>query len=196
VKSAIPFSWTRTEGGCVARLIPKTAFADRLPMEIGGITISAITLGQVTSVAPYSGREDAVSAALGALGLHFPAPGEFVVAGAARILWTGRSMALLSGAPAPEGLADNAALTDQTGALAMVELSGAGVEEALSRLIPVDLDQSAFAPGSTRRTLVGHMTASVTRLEPARFEIAVMRSMADTLLHDLERAIGTWAARP
>ncbi|MCC5975705.1 MAG: sarcosine oxidase subunit gamma, partial [Rubellimicrobium sp.] len=48
----------------------------------------------------------------------------------------------------------------------------------------------------TARTLVGHMTASVTRVAGEAFEIMVMRSMAGTLLHDMTEAARLVAARP
>lgn len=180
----------------MARLIAKRALAGHLPKEVGGITIAEVDPGPVTAIAPHGGREDAVSTTLEPLGLRFPKPGEVIEAEGARIVWAGRSLALLMGQAPPEALSRHAALTDQTGAQAIVVLSGQGLEEALARLIPVDLATAAFPPGATRRSLIGHMQGSVTRLGVDRFELAVMRSMGETLLHDLERAIGTWAARP
>lgn len=180
----------------MARLISKSAFARQLPLELGGITITESAPGPVTSVAPYRGQEAATGAALGALGLGWPAPGQSQTKGDTRIIWVGRSMALLMGAAPPEPLGAVAALTDQTGALAIVELSGSAIDELLARLVPVDLRAPVFPVGATRRTLIGHMTGSVTRTADDRIEIAVMRSMGETLLHDLTRAIGVWSARP
>lgn len=180
----------------MARLIAKSALAGHLPREIGGIAITEVHPGPVTSVAPFTGCEAAVTSALFSLGLRWPEAGEALTSGDARLLWTGRSMALLMGVAPPEGLAAHAALTDQTGALAIMALSGPGLDEALARLVPIDLAHAAFPAGATRRTLIGHMQGSVTRTGRDRFEIAVMRSMGETLIHDLARAIATWAARP
>jgi len=180
----------------VVRLIAKSALAGHLPRQIGGIAITEVHPGPVTSVAPFAGRGAEVSAALSPLGLRWPEPGEALASDAARILWVGRSMALVMGAAVPDGLAAHAALTDQTGASAIVDLSGEGLDEVLARLVPVDLRLSACPVGATRRTLIGHMQGSVTRTGPDRIEIAVMRSMGETMVHDLERAIGTWSARP
>lgn len=180
----------------MVRLIAKSALAGHLPRTIGGIAIHEVQPGPVTSIAPLARAVAEVSADLAALGLRWPAPGEALDAGAARIVWAGRETALLMGCVPPDGLGARAALTDQTGALAMVRLSGEGLEEALARLIPVDLTIAALAPGATRQTLIGHMRGSVTRLAPDAFEVAVTRSMGESLVDDLERAIATWAARP
>ena len=87
-----------------------------------------------------------------------------------------------------------AALTDQTDASAVVRIEGDAVEAVLARLVPVDLRIGSFAEGRTARTMVGHMTASVTRVGPMAFEVMVMRSMAATVVHELtEAAIGVQA---
>ncbi|MBM1221236.1 sarcosine oxidase subunit gamma [Ponticoccus sp. SC2-23] len=180
----------------MVRLIAKSPFARQLPVEIAGITITEVAPDPVTSVAPYRGQEAAAGAALSVLGLGWPEPGQTQADGAARIVWAGRSMALLMGVRPPEGLEARAALVDQTGAFAMVALSGPAIDEVLARLVPVDLRLPVFPVGATRRTLIGHMTGSVTRTAEDTIEIAVMRSMGETLLHDLTRAIGVWSARP
>lgn len=180
----------------MARLIARSPFAGQLPVALGGITISEVVAGPVTSIAPFRGKEASAGAALQAIGLGWPEPGQMLVSGEGRLLWAGRSMALLIGAEAPAALAAEAALTDQTGAFAFVDLQGPGIEDALTRLVPVDLRLSAFAVNTTRRTLIGHMPGSVTRTAEDRIELAVTRSMADTLIHDLTRAIRVWSARP
>jgi sarcosine oxidase subunit gamma len=97
-------------------------------------------------------------------------------------------------APVPD-LNGQAAITDQTDAWAVVRISGAGVEDVLARLVPIDLCAKTFRKGHTARTLIGHMTGSVTRLGPNSFEIMVMRSMASTLVHELETAAKGFAER-
>jgi heterotetrameric sarcosine oxidase gamma subunit len=54
---------------------------------------------------------------------------------------------------------------------------------------------SAFAVGATARTQLGHMNASITRTGDDTFLIAVFRSMAATLVHDLTTALEAVAAR-
>jgi sarcosine oxidase subunit gamma len=58
-----------------------------------------------------------------------------------------------------------------------------------------DLRAATFEPGHTAKTLLGHMTASVTRTGANAFEIMVFRSMAETLVEELTRAANAVAAR-
>ena len=90
---------------------------------------------------------------------------------------------------------EGAAQTDQTGANAVLRVEGPAVEAVLARLVPLDLRATAFPVGQTARTMVAHMMASVTRVGDAAFEVMVMRSMARTLVHDIEGAAKAVAAR-
>jgi len=180
----------------VARLIAKAPLEGVAPVEAGETRISASDLGRVTWVAPLAGKTRAVSAALkAALGVNFPGPNKAVAKGAARILWSGREQALLIGAPPPEALAGIAALTDQSDGLAALRIEGPLAEAALARLVPLDLGAGAFGRGATARTMLGHMTCSVTRLGAQGYEVLVFRSMARTALHELTRALKAVAAR-
>ena len=179
----------------MARLIASTPCAGLLPLTIGNITLTETALGTVTSVAPFRGQIGAVSDVLKADGLRFPAPGEIITAGRARIIWAGHGRALLCGVEPPVALGAVAALTDQTDANAVVRIEGDQTEAVLARLVPVDLRAKAFPAGTTARTMVGHMTASVSRVGPDAFDIMVMRSMAQTLVHDLSEAVIGVAAR-
>jgi len=174
----------------VASLFPVSPCAGHL----GTLTLSEVDPGPVTCVMPLRGQDKAVSAALTkAVGIGFPAPGRMLAKGVARALWTGRRQALVMGVPCP--VLDGAACVDQSDGWAMVQIEGQGVEDMLARLVPVDLRAPGFKRGHTARTLLGHMTASVTRTGAARFEVMVFRSMAETLIEDLERAARLITAR-
>jgi len=179
----------------VAKLIAKSPLAGLLPVQVGGLHVTEVALGQVTSIALYDGAQDAAGAALAELGLAFPAPGQTAQNVPVRILWSGRRTALLIGAPPPEALRAHAALTDQTGAQAALAITGAGADELLARLVPLDLRPAAFPNGQTARSTLGHMPASITRTGEG-FEILTFRSMAMSLVHELTRAARIWAARP
>ena len=179
----------------MARLFTAPVFP-ALPA-LPGLSLAEADWGEVTEIAPYKGRLDALSSALGeAFGLSFPTPGEALSSEGTRLLWVGPGRALLIGAAPPDGLSDHAALTGQTGGQAVLALEGPAVEDILARLVPVDLSLQVFPVGRTARSLIGHMTASVTRLGPQTFELAVMRSMAGTLLHEIEATARKVAARP
>jgi len=180
----------------VARLIAKAPLEGVAPVEAGETRISACDLGRVTWVAPLAGKTRAVSTALkAALGLSFPGLNKAVSKGEGRIIWAGREQALLVGVAPPEGLEGIAALTDQTDGIAAIRIEGSLAQATLARLVPVDLGAGAFGRGATARTMLGHMTCSVTRLGAQGYEVLVFRSMARTALHELTRALKAVAAR-
>ncbi len=111
------------------------------------------------------------------------------------MVWAGCGQALWIGTRAPDPKrAATAALTDQSDAWTVVRREGAGADDALARLTPLDLREGHFKRGHTARTLVGHMTAQITRTTKG-FEIMVFRSMAGTLVHELHVAMQSVAAR-
>lgn len=179
----------------MAKLIAKSAFAGLLPQEANGLHLSEVATGPVTSIAPFRGQDKVVSDALKAqFGIGLPRPNRSNAKDGVRLLWAGKGRTLLIGG-APTGLDDIAALTDQTGANAVMLAKGAGIEEVLARLVPMDLRRSQFKQGHTARTMLGHMNVSITRVGADAFEIMAMRSMAGTLLHDVTQASAAVAAR-
>lgn len=180
----------------MGELTAKTAFADTLPVILGGLSCVETDLGRLTSVAPFAGQAPAVSKVLqSAHGLTFPMSNRATGAAGTRAIWFGRQAALLAGpAPAP-GLSTLAALTDQTDAWAAATLSGPGAEDVLARLVPVDLRRAHFGEGHTVRSMLGHMNASVTRTGADSFLILVFRSMAGNLAHEVKEAMAAVVAR-
>ena len=163
-----------------------------LPLATTGARLSEVDPGPVTSVAPFRGREAAVARALGAA---FPSPGRVERIGEARLMWVGPGRALLIGRAPPEGLAGDAAVVDLSDAQAVLLLEGAQARDVLARLVPLDLRDSAFPEGAAARSLVNHMTATLSRVGPDAYEVMAMRSMAGTLVHEIETAMRGVAAR-
>ena len=177
-------------------LIATSPLADKAPQTIGTVTVSELTLGHLTSVAPYKGQRKALSEALKAAhGMAAPAPNRATGKDGARAIWFGRDMVLLAGPKAEAGLAKHAALTDQSDAWAVVRLEGAGAGDVLARLTPIDLRPTAFKRGHTARTDLQHMMASITRTGENSFQIMVFRGFAGTFWHDLTTAMEGVAAR-
>ena len=172
----------------MAELIPTLATDGHLPLEIGGMVLEDAQPEAITWVAHFNRKKAAVKRALGG----FPDAGEVIEVKAGRALSVGPDQALVLGAPVA---CEGAAVVDQSDAWTVVALDGAGARDVLARLTPLDLRDVALAEGRTARTLIGHMTASLTRVGPYRYEIMVFRSMTDTLLHELERAMKQVAAR-
>lgn len=167
-------------------LIAKSPCAGLLPASVGSMKAEEITPSAMTLIAPY-GSTAKSAAALKKLGLSYPSAGEVSTSGDARAIWFGHGSILLIGAPCP-AIAD-AAITDQSDAWATVRISGPQVEDVMARLTPVDMRLNHYAVGSTCRTEVMHMSASVTRVAEDAFDIMVFRSMARTLVHDLKTAM-------
>lgn len=180
----------------MADLIARLPYEGVLPLTIGAVTLDHEDLGALTSLAPFKGRKAALNDALKAAhDLSLPAPLRSSGKAGARVLWFGRSHYLLAGPEPDASLGQVAALTDQSDAWCVVRLSGAGAVDALARLVPVDLRPAVFKRGHTVRTQVQHMSASITRVGDDGFVILVFRSMAKTLVHDLQTAMEAVAAR-
>lgn len=179
----------------MAELKARTASGDALPLNIGAATLKELDLGSVTSVMPF-GDVAAVSSALEAAhGVAFPKPNRSVAKQACRCVWFGRNQALLIGPVPDAALKTDAAVVDQSDGWCAVSLSGAACEDVLARLVPVDLRKGYFKRGHTARTQLGHMMASVTRTGADEFMILVFRSMAITLIHEMEQAMKSVASR-
>lgn len=177
-------------------LIARSPLAGRPPLLIGDCRLAEIALGSVTSLAPFAGKEAALSKALkSGHGAGFPEPNRWLAGPSARLVWSGRAQAFLIGAAPEPGLAKCAALTDQTDAWAGLRLSGAAADSVLARLIPLDLRLAAFAVGHAARSQLQHVMVLILRTDAAEFELLVMRSFAQTAWHELEEAMKSVAAR-
>ena len=168
----------------MAKLNAKNPADGLLPLTEGEMTLAEVEVREIWSVAPYPGASAGI-----------PSPNRSSGKEGARMIWAGRDQALWIGTRAPDPkLAETAALTDQSNAWTVVRLEGQGSGDALARLTPLDLRDSQLKRGHTARTLVGHMTAQITRTTKG-FEIMVFRSMAGTLVHELHVAMQSVAAR-
>nr|WP_045681521.1 sarcosine oxidase subunit gamma [Roseovarius sp. BRH_c41] len=173
-----------------------TPCAGLLPVTVGGLKLSEVAAGRITSLAPYRGCEATLSEVMQAAhGLAWPEPGRMTGGAEARAIWFGREMALLIGPDPVSGLADHAALSDQSDAWAVLQLEGRQAGEVLARLCPLDLRASVFEPGHTARTELAHMAGSVSRIATDLWQVMVFRSMATTLVHEVETAMRRVAAR-
>lgn len=178
----------------MANLLATAPLGYMKPTVLAQTTLAQMDWAQITSIAPFAGREGDVTAALGALGLGFPAPNTFVCSGAACIAWTGRAQAFLIGADCPD-LGDAAAITDQSDAWARMTLSGPAAVDVLARYVPVDLRLSALPVGAAIRSQLYHVPLCLMRSGADAFELLVFRSMAQTAWHEMETALKAIAAR-
>lgn len=183
----------------MADLQPSSPLGHMRPVQIGTSLLTEVVPESVHAILPFPGQMPAASRMLAAqLGAGFPQPGRSAVGhGDLRLLWAGREQAFAVG-PMPDEvsahLAQHAAVADVSAAWVVLRLSGPDTEEVLARLTPLDLHRDVFRVGHTARTEVQHMTALLVRM-PSAIEIWGMRSMAETLRHDLIRAMRSVAAR-
>ena len=173
-------------------LIAKSALEGQ-SLTIGGVTLTELDPGPITSVALFPGGAKLAAKGLKALGLSFPAPNTFTDKKGARIVWTGRDQCFLMSVAAPA--LEGAAVTDQSDGWTVLGLSGPGAVEVLARLVPIDLRLAAFPVGRAARTQVNHMNAVILRTGDYALEILVFRSMARTAWHELESTMAMVAAR-
>lgn len=178
----------------MANLLATTPLGYVRPLTAAQTSLAQMDWVQITSIAPYAGRLAQVSADLGTLGLRFPAPNRFEVAGEARLAYAGRDLAFLMGAPCPD-LGDAAATTDQSDAWARLSLTGPAAAQVLARYVPIDLRLSALPVGASIRSQLYHVPLCLMRLDAETFEVLVFRSMAQTAWHELASALRAIAAR-
>jgi len=190
---------TLREGGCVVELREEHVGEGLLPVTAGELRLSAAVPERMTSLAPYKGQAAALSQAMQAMqaahGVGWPKPGRMTGRKGARAMWFGREMALLIGPEPDPGLAAHAALADQSDAWAVLALEGPAAVEVLARLCPLDLRDHVFKRGHVARTEVAHMAGAIARMGDENWRIMVFRSMAGTLIHEVETAMRRVAAR-
>lgn len=180
----------------MADLTAKSPCDGLLPLEFGDVLLSEPDQTCLTSLAPFKGQDAALSEALKAAhGMAAPAPNRATGREGARAVWFGQSHVMLIGPEPDAGLAQYAAMTDQSDAWAVLRIEGAGAEDVLARLVPLNLSQTVFKRGHSARSLLQHMTISITRVGDTAFQIMAFRSMAGTLVHELETAMKGVAAR-
>jgi heterotetrameric sarcosine oxidase gamma subunit len=120
--------------------------------------------------------------------------------GTTEFIWTGPGQWLALD-PSREGIArfdfarelaerfgSAASVTDLTGARAILRLAGPAVRDTLTKLVPVDLDESMFPPGAAALTLAGHVGVTLWRPTAESWNLACYRSFGASLLHDVLEA--------
>ncbi|MFG1359354.1 sarcosine oxidase subunit gamma [Xanthobacter pseudotagetidis] len=146
------------------------------------------------TLAARRGAGEALAARFAEAGLVLPAGPKAATAAGLTLVGTGpgRWLAFAQGtgtlpdriAPLADGLA---AVTDQSDASLMFEVSGPSVRAALAKGVMIDLDPSAFAPGDAATTTVSHVNLTFWQTpEPLAdspaYMFAVPRSFAPAFL--------------
>ena len=195
VKSCHPLVLIPRGGEHVLNMVAKSPFEDLLPIACGSISLSEDIIEYVTLVASKKGNEKQLSDTLKvAHGMALPAPNRITGRVEARCVWFGQQY-LLMGPKPDQSLNKVARLTNVSDGYAVARLQGTESERVLARLVPINVSRNVFKRGQTARTLIQHMHGSLTRVSDTSFQIIVLRSMALNLVHDIERAMQSIAAR-
>jgi sarcosine oxidase subunit gamma len=185
------------EGGCVADLAPRSAFAGLdLPLMRGGVTLAAAGDAPMLAIVPFRGGATAVASSLGA---DLPEPGGSVtLADGSLLLWAGLDHWLLRGEAADAALADRlvakAAAVDVSDGWAALTLAGSRSRDVLARLVPIDLDPGVRPAGSAATSLLRNVPC-VLVVRSGDVLMLVPRSYARSAVEDIARAMEAVAAR-
>ncbi|WP_438751682.1 sarcosine oxidase subunit gamma family protein [Pararhizobium sp. O133] len=149
----------------------------------GRITLTALPEGHVLQVLASAGRAD-VEQALAQLGdggvqaIRPYGPGQWFLVGDAAF----SSAEIFAMAAQLNGAGS---IADQSHGRVRIGIAGSAVETVLAKGTAVDLALSQYPVGRSAMTLIGHISALITRTGPDSFELMVLRGFAESLWDEL-----------
>lgn len=161
----------------------RAALGAKAPFAGKGVVLTALPEGHVVHVLARPGGPD-LAAFLRTLaddGTHtvrVAAPGQWFIVG-------DRPMPHAETTDFLKRLEPQATGVDQSHGRVRIRAEGPMVEPMLAKGTAVDLALSAFAVGHCATTLIGHVSAHLTRVGETAFEIMVLRGFAESLWDDL-----------
>jgi sarcosine oxidase subunit gamma len=181
-------------------ITPQSAFAALDVATAGhGLAASERAGLRIASLCVRRGQRAALQERVtGRLGVALPNGARRVTAGVVSAAGTGPGSWLLmceNGGNAwiaalKSAVGDTASVVDQSDAYGVLRLTGPKLRETLAKLVPLDLHPRVFKVGDVAATVAAHIGVSLWRLEDdadsqPTFELAVARSMAASLWHEL-----------
>lgn len=149
----------------------------------GRITLTALPEGHVLQVLASAGHAD-VERRLAPISDGKPqavrpyGPGQWFVVGDAPL----SSADVFAKAAQLDG---SASIADQSHGRVRIAISGTAVETVLAKGTAVDLSIEQYPVDRSAMTLIGHISALITRTGPDSFEIMVLRGFAESLWDEL-----------
>lgn len=175
-------------------LVPRTPFDDlsiRLTSGCGVIASVRNTLELAAILVRRGKASELRERVRQCFGIELPSGPQRVAGGDLALLATGPGAWLAAreggwkdfGASLREAIGDLASISDQSDGYVVLRLTGSKLRETLAKMIPVDLHSKVFECGTAAVTTVGHIGATLWRLDNSDagspvFEIAVGGSMA------------------
>jgi heterotetrameric sarcosine oxidase gamma subunit len=129
----------------------------------------------IHSVLAFRGQEQAVAGVLSGLSAgsaRHVGPGEWLVSGR-----EGAGLAI-----------EGAMVVDQSHGRVLLRLSGPDSIRLLMKGVAVDIAGTGFPVGVSASMAFGHLAINLSRRGERQFEIIAMRSLAESLYHDLKLA--------
>jgi sarcosine oxidase, subunit gamma len=147
------------------------------------VRLEPLAEGHVLHALARAGCEDAEARLAGvadgtAHAVRRYAPGQWFVVGSSRL-----DPAAMR--EKDEALGPNLTLSDQGSGRVRLSVSGPGSRELLAKGSAVDFSARAFPLGASAATLFNHIGVHVTRTGDDRFELIVLRSLAQSLWEEL-----------
>lgn len=170
-------------------LLHRPALADAMSGTFGApatgarITLTALPEGHVLHVLAARGSGD-LQSLIPRISDGTPhavrsyGPGQWFVVGDAAL----SAAEIFGRTPMLEG---RASIADQGHGRIRIGISGRAVETVLAKGTAVDLDPAKFPVGHSAMTLIGHISALVTRTGAESFELLVLRGFAESLWDEL-----------
>ncbi|RUX26057.1 sarcosine oxidase subunit gamma [Mesorhizobium sp. M2A.F.Ca.ET.042.01.1.1] len=161
----------------------RAALGGKAPINSAGVTLHALPEGHVLHA--LSANEKHVSAeAIGAAGgydalaVRAVSPGQWFVVGDQPL----SPAALAELAQKLKHIAD---LVDQSHGRVRIAIAGPKATSVLAKGTAADLALEVFPVGHATTTLIGHISAQITRMSEDRFELMVLRGFAESLWDEL-----------
>jgi sarcosine oxidase subunit gamma len=153
------------------------------PSTTGRTTLTALPEGHVLHVLAARGSGDlkGLIPQIGDGNAHAVRPygtGQWFVIGDAPL----SAAAIFGKTPLLDG---KASISDQGHGRVRIGISGASVEAVLAKGTAVDLALSNFPVGHSAMTLIGHISALISRTGTESFELLVLRGFAESLWDEL-----------
>lgn len=137
----------------------------------------------LASIEARRGQVGAVAATIAAAyGIDLPPAPRWAGGGDIGFAWAGPGeWTAITARPIARDLAGRlaglAAVTDQSDAWLLTEVSGPRARDALVKMLPIDLAPAALPPGAVALTRAGHIDVRLRHLSSGVYELAVFRSL-------------------
>lgn len=165
------------------RITSRPALAGKQPISSDVIGLRPLPEGHVVHVLAKTGGQDLATFLAGVTNnvshvVRTGAPGQWFLVGDT-VMSQSDMNALF------EKLLPHASGVDQSHGRVRIRAQGATVERMLAKGTAVDLALSSFPVGHATTTVIGHISAHITRVGENMFDIMTLRGFAESLWDDL-----------